>query len=62
MRRAKPFQDSTRQKRLTRKVWQVGAFLFTSMARIPNSSTWIVAPDAYLRKGEGEKKEDKIAL
>lgn len=33
---------------ISRKVWQVGAFRFTSIARMPNNNTWMEAPDAYL--------------
>ena len=30
-------------------VWAVGALRLTSMARMPNSRIWMVAPAAYLQ-------------
>lgn len=32
-------------------VWAVGALRLTSMARMPKSRIWMVAPAAYLRHG-----------
>ena len=33
-------------------VWAVGALRLTSMARMPKSRIWMVAPAAYLRAHE----------
>ena len=37
-----------RARTISRMVWAVGAFRLTSMARMPNSKIWTVAPLAYL--------------
>ena len=38
------------RERTAAHVCAVGAFRLTSMARMPKSRIWTVAPDAYLRK------------